>query len=36
MSKKDRELRDKSVLYLQQESGPCPLDWIGFIFVEIL
>ena len=26
-SKKDGELRDKSVLYFQQESGPCPLDW---------
>ena len=26
-SKKDRKLRDKSVLYFQKESGHCPLDW---------
>ena len=26
-SKKDGELRDRSVPYFQQESGPCPLDW---------
>ena len=26
-SKKDEELRDKSVPYFQHESGPCPLDW---------
>ena len=26
-SKKGGELWDKSVLYFQQESGPCPLDW---------
>ena len=26
-SKKDRELRDKSVPDFQQESGPYPLDW---------
>ena len=26
-SKKDEELREKSVPYFQQESGPCPLDW---------
>ena len=25
--KKDGELRDKSVPYFQQESGPCPRDW---------
>ena len=25
-SKKDAELRDKSVPYFQQEAGPCPLD----------
>ena len=24
--RKDGELRDKSVPYFQQESGPCPLD----------
>ena len=26
ISKKYEELQDKSVLYFQQESGPCPLD----------
>ena len=26
-SKKDGELRDKSVPYFQHESGPCPLNW---------
>ena len=26
-SKKDGELRGKSVPYFQQESGSCPLDW---------
>ena len=26
-SKIDEELRDKSVPYFPQESGPCPLDW---------
>ena len=26
-AQKDGELRDKSVPYFQQESGPCPLDW---------
>ena len=26
-SKKDGELRDKSVSYFQHKSGPCPLNW---------
>ena len=26
-SKKDADLRDKSVPYFHKESGPCPLDW---------
>ena len=34
-SKKDGELWDKSVLYFQQESGPCRLDWRISIFSNV-